>query len=74
MPIRAGLIFNELEGISISKSSQLARKNRRKEARTVNQDTNYYLHIGVKNFNSTHTSAVEAIVLMQEALEEANNI
>jgi hypothetical protein len=53
----------------MSKSSQQARKERRREARrkrAFEDKTPYYLKVGVRQFKTTHESAVEKIAFIHE--------
>ena len=51
-------------GILLARNRAISREN--KNNSRIEQETNYYLQISAKRFNSTHTSAVEAIVLLRE--------
>ena len=58
----------------MSLSSKQKRKERRREYRKELEDqTPYYLRVGIQEFHRTHTSAPEKVTLMLEKRSEAPN-
>jgi len=61
----------------MSKSSQLAKKQIRREARRTKaqnfglNDLNYFKKVGIAEFNTTQTSAVEKLSISREKIRSA---